>query len=93
LAAHAATCGNVVVNAHHEMFALEPLGVEVLKLANGQRRRSEILDELAARAATGAITFDDPDKAAMTPGEVRATLDRELERTLASLTRSAVLVE
>ena len=38
------------MNAHHEMVELGTLGVEVLKLANGDRTRSEILEALAERA-------------------------------------------
>lgn len=92
LCAHQAETDRVVINAHHEMYKLEPLGVEVLKLANGERRRSDILDGLLAAAERGVITFDVPDPVGMTEAKLRSRLERELERTIASLTRSAVLV-
>jgi methyltransferase-like protein len=93
LAAHQAETGNAVVTAHHEVLRLEPLGVEILKLANGQRRRSEILDALVARGESDAIAHETRHESGMTPGARRARLEPELQRTIASLGRSAVLVE
>ena len=92
MAAFQATLGRVVVNAHHEMHQLEPLSIEVLKLANGKQRRSEILEQLTRQAESGAITFDDAETTQMTREELRTWLDRQLERTLIALARSAVLV-
>jgi methyltransferase-like protein len=92
LAAYLAKLGKVVVNARHEMIEVQTLGLEVLKLANGQRTRAEILEVLSARAASGAMTVSLPGQAEMEPEAAQTVLGAELERTIASLTRSAVLV-
>jgi methyltransferase-like protein/SAM-dependent methyltransferase len=92
LAAHQAATGKVVVNARHEMIELETLGLEVLKLANGQRTRAEILEVLTAWATSGAMTVRLPGQAEMDPVAARNALRVELERTITSLVRSAVLV-
>jgi methyltransferase-like protein len=92
LAAHLAARSNVVVNAHHEMVKLEPMGVEVVRLADGQRSRIELLEALVARVNRGALPIVVDDQREMTETRIRRRLERELERTLASLTRSAVLV-
>ena len=48
-----------MVNAHHEMIELEALAVEVLKLADGRRRRSDILDALVERFERGTLEMED----------------------------------
>jgi hypothetical protein len=84
--------GKVVVNARPEMIEFQTLGLEVLKLANGQRTRAEMLEVLTARAASGAMTVSLPGQAEMDPEAAQTALGAELERTIASLARSAVLV-
>lgn len=56
VAVHQAASTNVVVNAHHEMFQLEPLGVAVLKLADGKRRKAEIFDALSPAMGGAPVT-------------------------------------
>ena len=51
LAAFQATTSNVVVNAHHEMVELDALGIDILRLADGKRSRSELVDELTRAQA------------------------------------------
>src|SRR5262249_17390510 len=41
LAAYQAEHGTTVVNAHHQMIELEPLGARVLRFANGERSTGE----------------------------------------------------
>jgi methyltransferase-like protein len=93
LATHQVGTGDVVVNVHHEMIKVEPLGVEVLKLADGQRSRGEILEALVERATSGVIAVASDGAPVVGEAAVRALLERELEPTLTHLTRSAVLVE
>ena len=90
LAAYLATKSAVVINAHHEMLKLEPLGVEVVKLADGRRSRSDLLDALVA---TGTITINTDNGSTMTEEEQRTLLQRETERTIAALRRNALLVD
>jgi methyltransferase-like protein len=93
LAAHLASNGHIVVNAHHEVVKLEPLGVEVVRLADGRRSRAEMLEVLFARARGGAFPGIAEDAGGMTDDAIRGRLERELDLTLTSLTRSAVLVD
>jgi methyltransferase-like protein/trans-aconitate methyltransferase len=93
LAAQHAANGSIVVNAHHEMVRLEPMGVEVVRLADGRRSRVEILEALAARVTSGALPIVVDDERGMTESAIRVRLEGELDLTLASLTRSAVMVD
>jgi hypothetical protein len=45
-AAFQADAGRIVVNAHHAMFDLDAMAIEVLKLADGRRRRADMIDVL-----------------------------------------------
>jgi methyltransferase-like protein/SAM-dependent methyltransferase len=92
LAAFQAAFGNVVVNAHHEMHRLDPLGVEVLKLANGERSRSQMLAALIEQHAGGRLVMEENGERITSPELPRAVLEDRLEKALASLTRSAVLI-
>jgi methyltransferase-like protein/SAM-dependent methyltransferase len=91
LAAYQIHASPIVVNAHHEMVRLEPLAVEVLKLANGERTRHEMLDVLVERVESGEIAVRGSGKASLAGEGLRETLDREMERSLQSLARNAVL--
>jgi hypothetical protein len=93
LVAHQLTAGDVVVNVHHEMIKVEPLGVEVLKLADGQPTRLEILEGLVERATSGAMAIASGGAPVVDDVAIRTILEAELERALATLSRSALLVE
>jgi methyltransferase-like protein/2-polyprenyl-3-methyl-5-hydroxy-6-metoxy-1,4-benzoquinol methylase len=92
LAAMQARSGTLVVNAHHQMIELEPLGAEVLKLANGVRTTHDLIEELMARVARGEIELEENGHPVTAPEAARAMMTRRLANTLASLARSAVLV-
>ena len=92
LAAYQAIFGIGVVNAHHQMCRLDALGIEVLRLANGEKRLGEILEELLGRFERGLFTLESGG-APITAADVdRTVLGDGLERALASLARSAVFV-
>ena len=55
LAAHQATLGRIVVNAHHENVQLEPLPHAVLQRCDGVRRRDEIAADVVERLLRGDI--------------------------------------
>jgi methyltransferase-like protein/SAM-dependent methyltransferase len=93
LAAYQARSGDVVVNAHHEMYRLDPFGIEVLNLANGERRTSGILQELCARFERGAISLETNGDSVIDSGTARTVLGNRLNSTLASLALRAVLME
>jgi methyltransferase-like protein len=82
----------IVVNAHHEMVKLEPLSVEVVKLADGRRSREEILEALLARVVGGALPITVENERELTEGAMRRRLERELELALSSLVRNAIIV-
>ena len=58
LAVYQATFGAAVVNAHHQMYKLDALGIELLRLANGKRRIGEILEELLGRFERDSIALE-----------------------------------
>jgi len=91
LAAYEATNGDIVVNAHHQVVEVDQLGREMLMLADGQRRGSDILDALMARVADGGITVEEQGEPVSDAHAARTIVSRLLERTLANLTRAAVI--
>ena len=91
LAVHQATIGSGVVNAHHQMCRLDALSIEVLRWANGTRRIGEILEELVVRFERGSFALESGG-APITADVGRTVLGDGLEKALASLARSAVLV-
>ena len=93
IAAFQAQSGHLVVNAHHSMFQLDALEIEVLKISNGQRRRMDMLDELIERLEAGKWVPDDNGEKISDPAVARGVLADRLEKTLASLTRNAMLIE
>jgi methyltransferase-like protein/trans-aconitate methyltransferase len=90
-ALHART-GTIVVNAHHQMVELDPLGCEVLKLADGTRTAQEIVDLLIARVDSGEIVLEENGQSVTDPEVARAMVTRRLDRSLARLARNGVLV-
>lgn len=92
LVAYQATRGNVVVNAHHTTVGFEPFSLEVLKLANGERRPQDMVDALLARHAQGELTIEESGAQITDPDAARRFLMDQIERVLASLKRNAVLV-
>jgi methyltransferase-like protein/SAM-dependent methyltransferase len=92
LAASQAERGNIVVNAHHENVQLEPVEVALLKLCDGERCVSEIVDLLMKQFLSGRIVLGEG-KSPIAPEIARATLSDHVDRGIASLTRNALLVE
>jgi methyltransferase-like protein len=92
LAALHAQSGTTVVNAHHQMIELDRLGAQVLQLANGDRTTYDILEVLMTRVASGEIVLEENGNPVTAPDAARAMVARRLDKTLASLARSAVLV-
>ena len=93
LVAYQASLGPVVVNAHHEMVRLEPLGLEVVKLADGTRSRDQILEALVGQHAAGRLVIEDKGERITSPERARTVLTDRLAEALASLMRSGVLVD
>lgn len=58
VAAFQARSGPFVVNAHHSMYELDPLALQVLKMANGERHRDEMTTLLAERLEAGRQSLD-----------------------------------
>jgi methyltransferase-like protein/cyclopropane fatty-acyl-phospholipid synthase-like methyltransferase len=93
VAALQATQGNVVVNAHHTMHELDGLALEVLKLADGRRRRSEIVGVFVEWFQVGRLTLEDDGQPVTDLEAARALLSQRVEQALASLTRRGLLAE
>jgi methyltransferase-like protein len=74
------------------MIELEALAVEVLKLADGRRRRSNILDALVERFERGTLEMEDGGAPVTDASAARTILADRLEKAIASLTNSALLI-
>jgi methyltransferase-like protein len=93
VSAFQAESGRIVVNGHHAMLELDTLAIEVLKLANGQRRRADIVDVLLGWFKTGRLALDLEGSAVTEAIAARRLLTKRVDAALATLTRSALLVE
>jgi len=92
VAAFQARSGNLVVNAHHTMFQLDALALEILKLADGHRTRAGILDVLIAWFKAGTVQLEDEGRPITDLHAAREMLAGRVERGIATLTRSALLI-
>jgi len=91
VASFQARSGNLVVNAHHTMFQLDALALEILKLANGQRRRADMLDVLVEWFQDGKIALEEEGRPITNLPAARNMLADRLDKGIATLTRSALL--
>jgi methyltransferase-like protein/SAM-dependent methyltransferase len=91
VAAFQARKGNLVVNAHHTMFELDALSTEVLKLADGRRRRDEMVDAFVDRFERGGLTLEQGGAPVTDREAARAMLSERVEQALATLLRSGLL--
>jgi methyltransferase-like protein/SAM-dependent methyltransferase len=86
-----ARSGNLVVNAHHTMFQLDALALEILRLADGQRRRTDMLDQLVEWFEDGKVELEEDGHPITDLHAARTMLADRLEKGIATLTRSALL--
>jgi hypothetical protein len=84
--------GDLVVNAHHAMHQLDALAAEVLRMSNGQRCQSEMVDVLVEMFEAGRLELEDEGRPITDSQIARTMLSDRLERALTNLTRSALLV-
>ena len=91
VAAFQAESGSIVVNAHHSPVDLDPLSLAVLRLSNGRRRTTEMVEGLAALVGSGQLTLNEGPGEPAAPIEHAALADR-LNQALSSLARQALLV-
>jgi hypothetical protein len=93
VAAFQANQGNIVVNAHQTMHELDALTREVLKLADVQRRRSDIVEVLVGWFESGRVELEEDGQPVRSLQTAHAMLSERVVQALASLTRSALLVQ
>ncbi|MBI2765246.1 MAG: methyltransferase regulatory domain-containing protein [Chloroflexi bacterium] len=79
-----------VTNLLHESVPLDPMSVFLLPLADGTRTRADIADAIEEMVAQGKIT-PDPSKIAMDHSVIRATVETQLDQTIAAWGRMALL--
>ena len=91
VAAFQARSGNLVVNAHHTMFQLDALALEILKLADGQRQRTDMLNQLVEWFEDGKMALEEDGRPITDLHAARTMLADRLEKGIATLTRSALL--
>lgn len=92
LAAFEAGNGARVENAHHQVCALDPLSVELLRLLDGQHTLADVVAMLLPRLADGSIVIEDASRRVVDPEAARAVLTRQVEERLRTLSRAAILV-
>jgi methyltransferase-like protein len=73
---------DIVVNAHHAMVQLQPLDLELLKLADGTRTRDDIVRAISARMETGEFGAETTVLQAIRATELPTAVDAGLARLL-----------
>jgi hypothetical protein len=92
VAAFQAESGPLVVSAHHAMYELDALAVEVLKLSNGRRRREDMIETFVEWFQGGRLTLDKEGTPVTDLQAARVLLSDRVDTALATLRRSALLI-
>jgi methyltransferase-like protein len=87
-----ATGGRLVTNLRHERVGLDPLSAHVLPLLDGANDRVALLAHLEELAADGALAIEHDGQRVEGETALRAALAEQLDASLDSLARSALLV-
>ncbi|HMH45169.1 MAG TPA: class I SAM-dependent methyltransferase [Pyrinomonadaceae bacterium] len=86
--------GSIVTNLRHITIEVnDELGRHLLKLLDGTRNRSKLLDDLTQAVIEGNVLSDEQDATIPDTREVRETLTRGLEENLQKLAKLALLVQ
>jgi methyltransferase-like protein/SAM-dependent methyltransferase len=88
-----AQTGPWVTNAYHQIVNLHPMSCRLLSLLDGRRDRAAIVEELASAVTSEEVKMERFGRAVTEPNRVRGLLRRELDGNLASLARSALLLD
>ena len=75
------------------MFELDAMSIEVLKLADGQRRREDMIDVMAGWFQAGRLALDRDGTPVTSVPAARDLLEDRLDAALAMLRRSALLLD
>lgn len=90
-AAAEAAAGPQVTNLRHEVINLLPISRHLLSLLDGQRGRTELLDDLHQRVAQGSLALPQTDRPPNAEA-LRASLAAWLDDSLARLARHSLLI-
>lgn len=87
-----ARAGVSVTSQHHEAVALDLLGRSLASLLDGSHDRDALLGELLAKVARGELVLERDGEAVTGDGERQEALTIEVDKTLRSFARRALLV-
>jgi hypothetical protein len=76
-----------------ELVQLDPLSRCLLRLLDGSRTRTALVEDLVRAALDGQVAVDRHGRPVKDEDRLRAILGRELDPNLRRLARSALLVE
>jgi methyltransferase-like protein len=81
-----------VANLRHQVTELSPLEQHVLTLLDGEHARSDLLPTLVEKARSGALALEPGRRSDKHPEGLHQTLSKQLEPTLRTLARCALLL-
>ncbi len=84
--------GTSVVNLRHEQLSLDPLGQQLLRVLDGTRDRAALVTHLSDLIKNGTLNIRQDDQPITDQKLIQATLEQDVERRLAYLSRVALLV-
>jgi methyltransferase-like protein len=91
VARHHAQSSGAVTNLRHQVVVLNDLARHVVRLADGQRTREEVLDALVQAAERGELVINVDGGTVSEPARVRSVLAESLDRCLEQLARDALM--
>lgn len=77
---------------HTSVDIIEPLGRQLIKLLDGSRDRARLHHDLLAAAEAGTLTLEEHGEPIRDPRRTRTLIDRDLDPSLTSLGRLALLI-
>jgi len=81
-----------VVNLRHEQVPLDPLCQHLLPILDGTRNRAAQFDHLVGLIKNGALAAQQDNKPITDPELIRGSLENDIERRLAYLAGTALLI-
>jgi methyltransferase-like protein/predicted O-methyltransferase YrrM len=83
---------NTVSNMRHQRVQLEPLGLLLIPLLDGEHSQRSLINHLKQWVADGKITFENKDGKTLTKAKLQSRIKKELNEQLRWFAHAALLV-
>ncbi len=84
---------NTVSNMRHQRVKLEPMGLLLIPLLDGEHSQRTLITQLKTWVADGKITFEDKEGKTLTKAKLQTRIKKELNEQLRWFAHAALLIE